>query len=307
MFRRPVVDEFDFFGANYHSVDGAGPVIEIEVILVDIGVTAERRFAAHLRKWSIEARQFADEIPGALEEAEQHPWCVPLLFHGRFDPEEDDFEGNTFFAFPTPGMDDLTPETSQLGGGRRLFTREAKRLCGYLYLRTNRTGTRALSFQRGSLLDTIVRLEDAEHAQLWETARASLKGIDLRDESKLDAVIAQLQTRVGRFMSLREDGVHAHPTELTRETIREALRLFVTAAPGVHAVPFNRLSTGSLNLLVFALLTYIAELKGDSQVIFAMEEPEIALPPHAQRRLVDFVIKRMGQAIISSHSPYVIE
>jgi putative ATP-dependent endonuclease of OLD family len=38
-----------------------------------------------------------------------------------------------------------------------------------------------------------------------------------------------------------------------------------------------------------------------------MEEPEIALPPHAQRRLVDFVIKRMGQAIISSHSPYVIE
>jgi putative ATP-dependent endonuclease of OLD family len=67
------------------------------------------------------------------------------------------------------------------------------------------------------------------------------------------------------------------------------------------------LSTGSLNLLVFALLTYIAELKGDDTVIFAMEEPEIALPPHAQRLLVDFVLKRMGQAIVTSHSPYVIE
>jgi putative ATP-dependent endonuclease of OLD family len=77
--------------------------------------------------------------------------------------------------------------------------------------------------------------------------------------------------------------------------------------PGAHGVPFNRLSTGSLNLLVFALLTYIAELKGDNSVIFAMEEPEIALPPHAQRRLLDFVVNRMGQVIITSHSPYVIE
>jgi putative ATP-dependent endonuclease of OLD family len=38
-----------------------------------------------------------------------------------------------------------------------------------------------------------------------------------------------------------------------------------------------------------------------------MEEPEIALPPHTQRRMVDFVSKTMGQAIVTSHSPYVIE
>ncbi|WP_406054104.1 AAA family ATPase [Streptomyces sp. NBC_01077] len=62
-----------------------------------------------------------------------------------------------------------------------------------------------------------------------------------------------------------------------------------------------------MNLLVFALLTYIAELKGEKSVIFAMEEPEIALPPHAQRRLVDHVVRNMGQAIVTSHSPYVIE
>jgi len=38
-----------------------------------------------------------------------------------------------------------------------------------------------------------------------------------------------------------------------------------------------------------------------------MEEPEIALPPHTQRRMVYFVSKTMGQAIVISHSPYVIE
>ena len=42
-------------------------------------------------------------------------------------------------------------------------------------------------------------------------------------------------------------------------------------------------------------------------MIFAMEEPEIALPPHTQRRVTRFVLAEMGQSIVTSHSPYVIE
>jgi putative ATP-dependent endonuclease of OLD family len=38
-----------------------------------------------------------------------------------------------------------------------------------------------------------------------------------------------------------------------------------------------------------------------------MEEPEIALPPHTQRRVTRFVLAEMGQSIVTSHSPYVIE
>lgn len=307
MFRRPVVDEYDFFGASYLRLGEDVPQIEIEVVLVDLDSTAQARFSNHLRKWSEADRDFADQDPNAVDDADQKPWCLPLLFVGRFDPNEDDFEGNTFFAHPTPVVDDLSSESAALGEGRRTFGREDKRYCGYLYLRTNRTGTRALSFQRGSLLDTIVRLEDQSTGELWERARAALSGLDLREQSKLDSVLEEVRQRVGRFMALDGDGVGLHPSDLTRESIRETLRVFVTASPGHYPVPFNRLSTGSLNLLVFALLTYIAELKGDKSVIFAMEEPEIALPPHAQRRLVDFVTSRMGQAIVTSHSPYVIE
>jgi putative ATP-dependent endonuclease of OLD family len=58
---------------------------------------------------------------------------------------------------------------------------------------------------------------------------------------------------------------------------------------------------------VFALLTLIADLRGKQSVIFAMEEPEIALPPHTQRRVTRFVLHEMGQSIVTSHSPYVIE
>jgi putative ATP-dependent endonuclease of OLD family len=84
------------------------------------------------------------------------------------------------------------------------------------------------------------------------------------------------------------------------------VRLFVAAQPGDHLIPFNRLGRGSINL-VFALLTFIAELKGNKSVIFAMEEPEVALPPHTQRRIAKFVLSEMGQCIVTSHSPYVIE
>lgn len=108
-------------------------------------------------------------------------------------------------------------------------------------------------------------------------------------------------------LGLSAKNVQAYPSDLTRANIREVLSIFISNKPGDFPVPFSRLSTGSLNLLVFALLTYIGELKGDASVIFAIEEPEIALPPHSQRRLVDFATSKMGQAIVTSHSPYVIE
>jgi Tetratricopeptide repeat len=44
----------------------------------------------------------------------------------------------TFFAHPEPVVDDLTEESTELGGGLKPFTREDKRLCGFLYLRPNR-------------------------------------------------------------------------------------------------------------------------------------------------------------------------
>jgi putative ATP-dependent endonuclease of OLD family len=55
-----------------------------------------------------------------------------------------------------------------------------------------------------------------------------------------------------------------------------AVQLFIAAQPSQHLVPHGRLGTGSITLLVFALLTLIAELKDKQSVIFAMEEPEIA-------------------------------
>ena len=304
-----MIDEYDFYAARYQQTDGVVPEVRVEVVLTDLSPEAQRRFRSHLRRWSAERCDFT-EPPGQGVETDDGEWCLPIVFLGRFNPDEDDFEGATFFAHPELVADDLSEVSTELGAGLKPFTREDKRLCGFLYLRPNRTGSRALSFQRGSLLDTIVRLESESNPQLWEKALRDLDDVVIAgDDSAFMKVRTEVRARVERFLSLTDDpdAVDVRVSELTREHLREVLRLFLSTQPGTHGVPFNRLSTGSLNLLVFALLTYIAELKGDNSVIFAMEEPEIALPPHAQRRLVDFVVGRMGQVIITSHSPYVIE
>lgn len=310
MYRRPVVDEHDFHATSYIASGETSSDIEIQVVLSDLSEVAVRRFKAHLRKWDPSTQDFADETPDALARSSELPWCLPVMFAGRFNAQEDDFEGGTFFSHPRPVIDDLTLEDERLGAGRRSFTREDKRHCGYLYLRPNRTGTRSLSLQRGSLLDTIIRLESDSGVALWEKLREDLSDVELAPPaSALAGILDGVASRIEQFLSLSNttDRVEIHASELTREHIREVLRVFIASKPGTFPVPFNRLSTGSLNLLVFALLTYIAELKGDEAVIFAIEEPEIAIPPHSQRRLVDFAMKNMGQAIVTSHSPYVIE
>src|SRR5690606_24226551 len=72
-----------------------------------------------------------------------------------------------------------------------------------------------------------------------------------------------------------------------------------------YAAPYQHQGTGTINTLVLALLSIIAELK--QNVIFAMEEPETALPPHTQRCIVNSVREKSAQALFTSHSPYVLE
>lgn len=75
---------------------------------------------------------------------------------------------------------------------------------------------------------------------------------------------------------------------------------------GEEPVPFHEVGTGTLNTMVLALLTFIAEIKKDN-VIFAMEEPEIAMPPHTQRRIANYLLGETTQCFVTSHSPYIIE
>ncbi|ACO32304.1 ATP-dependent nuclease [Acidobacterium capsulatum] len=314
LFRRPVVDEHDFHCGRYLDKDGNPIEIRIEATLIDLSDEAHRRFRGHARRWDDKKCSFVDEEPEGVDKADNDGviWALPLIFIGRYDKDEDDFIGNTFFDHPTGEADALDDELeNKLGSGRVPFTRAHKRLCGFVFLRTLRTGSRALSLQRGSLLDSVLRLGGSGSVEMWQDTLGRLQALDpaIGDIAQLKQIRDEIRARMGRFVNLADgdESTGFFASDLTREHVREVVRLFIAAQPGKHLVPFARLGTGSINLLVFALLTFIAELKDRQSVIFAMEEPEIALPPHTQRRVTRFVLAEMGQSIVTSHSPYVIE
>jgi putative ATP-dependent endonuclease of OLD family len=146
---------------------------------------------------------------------------------------------------------------------------------------------------------------------MWEDTLKRLRDLNpaIGTIPQLEGIRTQVRNRMARFVGIAEgdDATGFFASELTREHLREVVTFFVRSQDSQYLVPFHRLGTGSINTLVFALLTHIADLRGAASVIFAMEEPEIALPPHSQRRITRYLRKRMGQAIITSHSPHVIE
>lgn len=312
--RRPILDEHDFFRSQYLDQNRNPIEIKIEAILIDLSAEVEKRFHQHLRRWNNGQGRFVDEDPTEPEagDAANTIWALPILFIGRYDAEEDDFIGNTFFNHPfEPAVDSDDAAELKLGNGRDVFHREHKRICGFLFLRALRTGSRALSLQRGSLLDTILRLPGTGLAEMWQDTLTRLRELDpaIGDISQLKQISTEIRKRMAQFVNMpsTDDATTFFASDLTREHLREVVQLFVSVHPGAHLLPFQKLGTGSINLLVFALLTFIAELKGKQSVIFAMEEPEIALSPHTQRRVTNFILSEMGQAIVTSHSPYIIE
>jgi len=282
--------------------------------LLDLSEEAQNRFFKHLRRWNEIAASYVEETSSDPKEGDSDGtcWALPVKFIGRYDPGEDDFIGNTFFSHPVKDIsEEEKEEGDQLGLGLTFFGRENKRLCGFVFLRTLRTGSRALSLQRGSLLDTVLRLSGSGLNEMWQDSLTRLKNLDpaIGEINQLKKIRSEIETRMSKFVNLSKghEVTSFFASNLTRDHLRDVVRLFIASEYSGCLVPFQRLGTGTVNMLVFALLTFIAELKEKKSVIFSMEEPEIALPPHTQRRVVRFVLDEMGQAIVTSHSPYIIE
>jgi putative ATP-dependent endonuclease of OLD family len=217
---------------------------------------------------------------------------------GKYDPAEDEFTAETLYTH--------SPDSSD--GEKDAVRREIKRLFGFLYLRALRTGSRALSLERGSLLDVLLRLQQVRTG-LWEHTIIRLRDLDIeKDAAELEPVLTAIEERLSSYVPASKVGrkTKLYVSQLTREHLRKTMAFFLAMREDQEPVPFQQAGTGTLNTLVLALLSFIAELKPDS-VIFAMEEPEVAVQPHTQRRIADYLLLHTKQVFVTSHSPYVIE
>lgn len=295
------IDEHDFYGGNYFDSEGKPIPITIEVVVVDLSEEQQIYFRDHLEWWDTETKTL---LAGPPVENTNKATVIPALrlgFEGSYDKEEDDFVVATHFM--SPSNDDGTHDE---------FRRTDKRVCGFLFLRTLRTGSRALSLERGSLLDIILKLQE-KRLTMWEDVLEELRQLAVAEQPELGltSILSDVQESIKSLVPADcGDQPHMRVSDLTRENLRKTLTVFLAtgakrADGSPHAAPFQHQGTGTINALVLALLSMIADLK--QNVIFAMEEPEIAIPPHTQRRIVDSVRRKSAQAIFTSHSPYVLE
>ena len=227
LYRRPVIDEHDFSDGAYLDNEGDPREIRVRAVLTDLSDEQLRRFCVHVRRWDDEGLFFIDEEQNGLQAADGDGivWALPIIFVGRYDRDEDDFIGDTFFDHPLPELDELDEdERASLGSGRTQFNRAHKRLCGFIFLRALRTGSRALSLQRGSLLDTILRLGGEGAAEMWRDALWALQGLDpaIGEIEQLKVVRANIRTRLAKFVNLApsENAVGFFASDLTREHLR---------------------------------------------------------------------------------------
>ncbi|GEQ99270.1 hypothetical protein JCM17844_29070 [Iodidimonas gelatinilytica] len=277
--------------------DGAdAPRIEIEVAIADLTEEQKARFGDYTEFWDAATDTFYDEANPAGVDAAHVTEALRVTFHGWYDPEEDDFEGRTYFTRSLTESDTPVP-----------FSKKDKQVCGFLYLRSLRTGSRALSLERGSLLDIILRLKEVR-PQMWEDTITTLASYSVASDPELgiSGVLESINTALKKYVP-KEWGIEPHlkVSNLTREHLRKVITAFIATGEGSHAAPFYRQGTGTINMLVLAMLSQIAEDK--QNVIFAMEEPETAIPPYAQKRIVHEIRKLASQTIFTSHSPYVLE
>ena len=273
------------------------PQIRVEAVITRLSSEQRAHFKDYIEWWNTVDGEFYTTGPLEGVDADAIVEALRVTFIGEYVVEEDDFEGRTYFARSLEESDNPQP-----------FFRRDKHYCGFLFLRSLRTGRRAPQPRTRQPSGYYPAAEGNPPADV---------GIDNqrpRSTSTLPAIrqlgisgeLESINTALSKYVP-KEWGAEPHlrVSALTRDHLRNVITAFMATGKGSHAAPYYRQGTGTLNMLVLAMLSQIAEDK--QNVIFAMEEPETAIPPYAQKRIVHELRKLSAQSIFTSHSPYVLE
>lgn len=228
--RQPPIDEHDFFQGKYLSAltavtgnslsggieNGAGvaanadsrsagipeqenPLIEVEVTITDLNDEHKGRFGDYIEFWDTATDTFYEQPDAAGVDGPSITEALRVTFRGSYDAELDDFEGKTYFARS------ITEEDSPIS-----FSKKDKQTCGFLYLRSLRTASRALSLERGSLLDIILRLKEVR-PRMWEDTISALSAYSVASNPEL-GISGVLQSINAALKEVRPEGVGDRPS-----------------------------------------------------------------------------------------------
>ena len=229
-----------------------------------------------------------------------HTLCAQLAFAARFDLEELIVDHLRYFHddddVRDPFLDDAVQPIPL-----RLFDD-----VGYYVLPARRTWEAVASFA----------------SELFRKAVATVGGIPaqtvLKERDRLRAPTRPLEDAAG--LAPLADRINRQLAELLPDAPRFQLRLTATDSESVlralvpHyagsdgiTLPVGRHGLGLLSLQTFILLLELGRerVRLGKPFLFAMEEPELHVPPGMQRRLISQAVSIAEQTICTTHSPRV--
>ncbi|MEO8481562.1 MAG: AAA family ATPase [Acidobacteriota bacterium] len=228
------------------------------------------------------------------------PLCAQVAFAARFDSEQLVVESLRYFHdddnIEDPFLDDAIQQIPL-----RLFDD-----VGYYVLPARRTWEAAASFA----------------SELFRKAVATVGGVPaqtvLDERDRLRQPVSPLEGDVG--LQPLVERVNRQLTQLLPNAPQFQLRVTATDSESLlHALvphysahagtslPVGRHGTGLLSLQTFILLLELGRerRRQGKPFLFAMEEPELHIPPGMQRRLVAQAVSIAQQTICTTHSPRV--
>ena len=226
--------------------------------------------------------------------------CAQIAYAARFDLEELAIESIRYFH-DDDDVDDPFLDDAVQRFPTRLFDD-----IGYYVLPARRTWGATASFA----------------SELFRKAVATMGGIPaqtiLQERDRLRAPTAPLEGTAG--LSPLVERINRQLAELLPDAPRFQLRLTATDSESLlralvpHyaggediSLPVGRHGMGLLSLQTFILLLELGRerVRKGKPFLFAMEEPELHIPPGMQRRLISQAVSIAEQTICTSHSPRV--
>ena len=226
--------------------------------------------------------------------------CAQVAYAARFDLEDLMVESIRYFQddddIEDPFLDDVVQPIPT-----RLFDD-----IGYYVLPARRTWEAVASFA-SELFRKAVATVGGIPAQTILGERDRLRAPDAPLEEA--AGLAPLVGRINRQLAELLPDAPRFQLRLTATDSESLLRALVPHYTGNDGVslPVGRHGMGLLSLQTFILLLELGRerVRLGKPFLFAMEEPELHVPPGMQRRLISQAVSIAEQTICTSHSPRV--
>ena len=226
--------------------------------------------------------------------------CAQVAFAARFDLEDLMVESIRYFHddddVEDPFLDDIVQPIPT-----RLFDD-----IGYYVLPARRTWEAVATFA-SELFRKAVATVGGIPAQTILQERDRLRTPDARLEET--AGLSPLVQRINRQLAELLPDAPRFQLRLTATDSESLLRALVPHYAGSDGLPLpvGRHGMGLLSLQTFILLLELGRerVRMGKPFLFAMEEPELHIPPGMQRRLISQAVLIAEQTVCTSHSPRV--